>query len=105
MSRFKLPSLVASLVLAAGSWTAPAITHAAVNVDIDIAPPAPRVEVVPQARHGYVWAPGHYEWRRRSHVWVTGHWIRERRGYHWAPDEWVQVGPRWHYAPGHWVRG
>lgn len=105
MSRFKLPWFAASLALAVGSWGLPASSHAAINVDIDIAPPAPRVEAVPQVRPGYVWAPGHYEWRRRSHVWVGGHWMRERRGYHWVPDEWVQAGPRWHYAPGHWVRG
>jgi hypothetical protein len=82
----------------------PALASAAVGIDIEIAPPAPRVEVLPAPRPGYVWAPGFWEYRDRAHVWVPGHWVGERRGYHWVPDRWDQRGPRWHHEPGHWQR-
>jgi hypothetical protein len=96
-------ALLTACTLATGLF-APATSQARVNIDIDIAPPAPRVEVIPGPRVGYVWAPGHYVWRRHAHVWVPGVWIRERRGYHWVPDGWVHNGPRWRYVPGHWAR-
>ncbi|HEV7986203.1 MAG TPA: YXWGXW repeat-containing protein [Steroidobacteraceae bacterium] len=90
--------------MSAGAIAAPALSSAAVLVDVDVAPPAPRVEVLPGPRAGYAWAPGYWAWRGHRHVWVRGHWIRERVGYHWVPDAWVAAGPRWHYAPGHWER-
>ena len=96
--------LLATLWLAATASLAPAVSSAAVNIDIDVAPPAPRVEVVPELRHGYVWAPGFWEWRGHEHVWVPGHFIRERRGYHWVPDAWEGNGPHYHYVRGHWER-
>jgi hypothetical protein len=96
--------LLATLWLAATASIAPVVSSAAVNIDIDVAPPAPRVEVVPEPRHGYVWAPGYWEWRGHEHVWVAGHFIRERHGYHWVPDAWVGNGPHYHYARGHWER-
>jgi hypothetical protein len=96
--------LLMALCLAASAIAAPALTSAAVNVDIDIAPPAPIVEAPPSPRVGFVWAPGFYAWRGGRHVWVRGHWIRERPGFHWVPDAWVPAGPHWHYVPGHWVR-
>ncbi len=71
-----------SCCLAGGGLTLPVIASAGVFVDIDVAPPAPQVEVVPEPRVGYVWAPGYWEWRGGHHVWVGGHWIGERRGYH-----------------------
>ena len=75
---------------------------AGVNIDIDVAPPPARVEVVPGPRQGWVWAPGYWQWGGHQHVWVGGHWIRERRGYHWVPDAWVGNGPHYHYVRGHW---
>jgi hypothetical protein len=64
--------LLATLCLTAAASLAPAVSSAGVNVDIDVAPPAPRVEVVPAARPGWVWAPGYWAWRGREHVWVGG---------------------------------
>jgi hypothetical protein len=93
---------VMSLTVAAA--IAPAISFSAVYLDVDIAPPAPRVEVVPAPRAGYVWAPGYWDWRGHNHVWVEGRWLGERHGYHWEPDHWVQRGPHWHHEPGRWVR-
>ena len=97
-------TLLVAVLLSAGAIAAPTLSSAAVNVDIDVAPPAPQVEVVPGPRAGFVWAPGYWGWGGHAHVWHRGRWIRARAGYHWAPDAWVQAGPHWHYAPGHWER-
>ena len=80
----------------------PAIGSARVNVDIDVAPPAPREEVIPAPRVGYVWAPGYWNWSGHEHVWVGGRWVSERRGHHWVADHWEQHGNHWHHEPGHW---
>jgi WXXGXW repeat (2 copies) len=76
-----------------------------VGIDIEIAPPAPRVVVVPPPRPGFVWAPGYYRWDGHRHVWVDGHFIRERRGSHWVPEHWDEHHGRYHFEPGHWERG
>jgi hypothetical protein len=78
--------------------------QAAIGIDIDVAPPAPRVEVVPAPRAGFVWAPGYWRWNGHAHAWHNGYWIKERPGYHWVPDAWVGNGPHYHYARGHWER-
>jgi hypothetical protein len=96
--------MLATLLLSAAASIAPGVSLAAVNIDIDVAPPPARVEVVPEPRAGYVWAPGYWAWRGHEHVWVAGHWIHERRGYHWVPDTWVGDGPHYHYVRGHWER-
>ena len=95
--------LLASVALSAAFVSLPATART--YVEIEIAPPPPRVEVVPAPRRGYVWAPGYWRWNGHRHVWVNGVWVRERYGWHWEPDAWVQ-GPngRWHLARGHWVR-
>lgn len=97
-------AVLATLLAASAVITAPGVANAAVNIDIDVAPPAPRVEVIPTPRVGFVWAPGYWEWRGHNHVWVPGRYIRERRGYHWVQARWVQAGPHWHYDRGHWER-
>jgi hypothetical protein len=89
------------LWLTAATAVAPGVSSAA-RLEVDIAPPADRVEVVPTLRPGYVWAPGYWDYRGGSHVWVAGHRIRERRGYHWAPDHWTQDGSHWRRERGHW---
>ena len=93
-----------ALLVSGSGVIAPTIASAGGGVDIEIAPPAPRVEVVPGPRAGYVWAPGFWDYRGRAHVWVPGRYMRERRGAHWVPDHWEQRGPRWHMEPGHWER-
>jgi hypothetical protein len=92
------------LALCIGASAAPGLAAAGIAIDIDIAPPAPRVEVVPPPRAGYEWAPGYWDYRGHEHVWVPGRWVGERRGYHWVPDRWEQRGPHWHHEPGHWER-
>ena len=97
-------ALFVTLCIAGGAVGAPTLAAAAVGIDINIAPPAPQVEVVPPPRVGYVWAPGFWEYRDGHHVWVPGRWVGERHGYHWVADHWVQRGPNWHHERGHWER-
>ncbi len=97
-------ALLMSLCIAGGAVGLPTRAAAGVGIDIEIAPPAPRVEAVPGPRVGYVWAPGYWDYRRHDHVWIPGRYVHERRGFHWVPDRWEQRGPRWHREPGHWER-
>ena len=88
--------------IAVSAGVLPVASDAAVVVDVAVAPPAPRVVVVPPQRAGYVWAPGYWRWNGARYVWVDGRWVHERRGYRWVPEQWVAAGPRWHFVPGHW---
>lgn len=86
----------------AGAVTTSAFAR--VDIDVNIAPPAPRVVEVPAPRHGYVWAPGYWRWSGHEHVWVDGHWLRERHGRHWVSEHWEDRHGRYHFKPGHWER-
>ena len=88
------------------SLALPLGAQARVDVDINIAPPPPRYEVLPPPRVGFVWAPGYWAWDRphRRHVWHRGYYLRERRGQHWVPHQWADRNGRWHYDAGHWER-
>ncbi len=76
----------------------------AASLYVDIAPPAPRYEVVPAPRAGFAWVPGYWDWRGNHHVWARGHWERERRGYYWHPTRWEQREGRWTLERGRWDR-
>jgi hypothetical protein len=97
----------ASIVL--GAISLPAGAQQIVgSLEVDIAPPAPRVEVVPAPREGYVWTPGYWRWEapRREYVWVEGRFQEERRGFRWIADRWLHRESERHYRyePGHWER-
>ena len=52
---------------------------------------------------GWVWAPGHYEWRGGEYAWMEGHWMRERVGYEYREPRWVQRGNgQWALVGGNW---
>jgi hypothetical protein len=93
--------MLLSLVLAGGISSGPALAR---SIVIEIAPPPAQVEVVPEMRHGYTWAPGYWAWQRDQHVWVKGHTMRERNGYQWSPDRWNQVDGRHEFQAGRWTR-
>jgi WXXGXW repeat (2 copies) len=95
--------LLASVIIL-GAVALPANAAVSVNFDIRLAPPVPRVEVVPPARVGFVWAPGYWQWEGRRHVWVTGHWIQARPGYRWVAESWVHHDDRYRFEPGRWER-
>ncbi|MGZ5035431.1 MAG: YXWGXW repeat-containing protein [Usitatibacter sp.] len=96
--------LLVAALLASSIGIIPAAASAAVGIYLDVAPPAPRYEVVPAPRAGYVWAPGFWDWRGGRHVWVRGHWERERHGYHWNPSRWEEHDGRWVLNRGGWDR-
>ena len=67
----------AAALLSVGAFTVPTAAQAQPVINVQFGPPPPpRVERVPPPRRGYVWAPGHWEWRRGGHVWVRGVWVR-----------------------------
>ena len=74
------------------------------EVIVQVAPPAPRHEVIPAVRRGYVWQPGYYDWRGNRHVWVKGYYVKERHGMHWHPNRWEQRDGRWVLQKGRWDR-
>ena len=93
--------LATAVVATLGSGVA---VPASADVFVRVAPPPPREEVVPGPRHGYVWAPGYWDWRGHRHVWVTGHYVRERPGYVYMGPRWVERGGGWRMERGHWGR-
>jgi hypothetical protein len=99
----RFASLLAAGVLGAAAL-APLQANAQVSVNIKIgeAPPPVRYEAAPTPRHGYVWAPGFWDWQGHRHVWVAGHWERERAGYIYAPAEWRREGGEWRLYRGGW---
>ena len=92
-------------VIAASLFGFGAAAHAQFNAIVAVAPPAPQYEVVPAPRAGYVWAPGHYEWRGNQHVWVQGQWLAARNGYDYREPRWVQRGNgQWVLVGNSWER-
>lgn len=82
----------------------PSMAQPYVSVVISSAPPAPIYERIPGPRHGYVWAPGYWEWRGHRHAWIPGHYIAARPGYVYAPPSWHHRGGRWYMEPSRWNR-
>ena len=78
----------------------PLVSSAAIYVDI--APPEPRREMIPDARPGYVWAPGHYVYRHGQYRWVSGKYVREVRGKYYHPGHWVERNGRWVFVQPGW---
>jgi hypothetical protein len=96
-------TLAALFALGAAAYAPlPSMAQTDFRLVVSSAPPAPRYEVVPAARHGYVWAPGHWEWRSNRHEWVGGYWIAERPGYAYAAPAWVRGDGGWQYQPARW---
>jgi WXXGXW repeat (2 copies) len=97
----KVRTLVMGILIGIGGLVAAPMVSAA-GIYVTVEPPAPRHEVVPDLRPGYVWAPGYWQWKNKKHVWVNGHKVRERKGYAWNAPRWEQDGNRWHYREGSW---
>lgn len=95
--------LLGVIVASTFSTLAPS-AQAAVEVYVNVPPPAVRYEVVPSPRAGYVWAPGYWNWRSNRHVWTKGTWQRERAGYYYHPNRWTEREGRWVNERGRWDR-
>jgi hypothetical protein len=81
---------------------APAQAQLSISIDIGTPPPATRVEVVHEARPGWIWTPGYWSWEGHRHVWREGSWIKQRPGMRWEAARWERHGERYHFDPGHW---
>jgi len=97
-------ALVGTLVAASLSAVA-APQASATEWVVRIAPPAARVEYAPAPRHGYVWAPGYWDWRGHRYVWIGGSYVRARPGYSYVAPRWYQHDGGWAIERGHWDRG
>jgi hypothetical protein len=73
-----------------------------VELDVQVAPPAPRYEVVPAPREGYVWSSGYWRYDHGHYRWEHGHWIHAREGHRYTQHEWVAQTGHWHFRGGHW---
>jgi hypothetical protein len=94
----------ALLVAAAALSSGASVARTDIDVYVGPPPPEPRMEVVPESRPGYVWAPGYWRWENNRHVWSKGHWEHERHGHRWEADRWDREGDRWVHRRGHWER-
>jgi hypothetical protein len=75
------------------------------QVVVDVAPPAPYVEVVPAIPFpGAIWIGGYWGWYGGRHQWMPGRWDHPRPGYQYRPHAWVNQGGRWHLHGGGWAR-
>jgi hypothetical protein len=94
------------LGLGASAYAPDAAARTDVSVQIGVAPPPPRYEVIPPPRVGYVWAPGYWRWDpyARLHVWVVGRWIPARHGYYYRPPRWEHYHGGWRFRDGYWGR-
>jgi WXXGXW repeat (2 copies) len=99
-------TLVAVLCASAlGAVAVPMTASADVAVYFNTAPPAPRYEVVPAPRNGYVWSSGYWNAKNNKHVWQGGHWEKQRHGYSYAQPTWTQQNNRWELQRSHWNKG
>ena len=94
--------LLLSIAIATAAFAGSAAAQ--VSLNILVAPPAPRHEVMPQVPAGHVWAPGYWGWNGDRHVWVRGRPILQRDGYVWTPYRWDQRDRGYTRTAGHWVR-
>ena len=95
--------VIASIILMSSSMSSMA-ARVYVDVPVEVAPPAAKVEVVPAPRTGYNWIPGYWSWENGQYVWVSGRWMQERPNYVWVPEHWEQRDGRWHFERGYWER-
>ena len=102
MKNVKTPLVTA--LAAAFVFASAAVPAANVSVYVGVAPPAPRYEVVPAPRTGYLWAPGYWDYDHSKHVWKKGHWEKQRHGEHYSHSEWSNRDGQWVLNRGHWEK-
>ena len=95
---------VKTMAIAAAAAATMSAANAAPVINVEVAPPAPRYEVVPADRPGYVWVHGYWDWQGHHHVWRKGHWQHARHGYAYRSPAWEQDGDRWVLHRGEWTR-
>jgi hypothetical protein len=102
-----LLALSTSACFVRGAGLFPAIVGTAIVTAAIVSatrPPPPRVVYVPEARAGYVWAPGYWTKEGDEWVWVDGQWVAVQPGYAWSPAHWEEAPDgSWRLIPGQWV--
>jgi hypothetical protein len=100
----KMRNIAAAVLMAAGTLALAPIAYAdkIVELQIGVAPPAERVEVVPAPRPGYIYERGHYVIESDKYVWHEGRFVKEREGHRWQPYVLEKRGEVYIYRPGHW---
>ena len=74
-------------------------------VDVRVAPPAPRVEVVPvRPSPHHFWVHGYWGWNGHAHAWTPGRYEVERRGYAYREPRWEGGRGHWRFRDGGWYR-
>ena len=96
-----------TLLTGAAALAGPASAQLQAEIFVPIAPPPPRVEVVPVLPADRVeverWQPGRWRWNGYEHVWVEGHYVhRPQPRAEWIPGRWDQRPRGWVYIDGHW---
>jgi YXWGXW repeat-containing protein len=95
--------LLAAAVAAIGFAAFPAMSQEVIFTEIDSAPPAMKVEVVPATRAGYYYVPGYWDYQNRSYVWVEGKFVPERKGYVYVAPRYEERDGRWRMYAGRWT--
>ncbi len=101
--RNTLAHLASLLVLGTITLTVHAQPPAPQGVHVGVRPPPPRVERVPVARPGHVWAGGYWGWNGGAHVWYPGQWVPERPGFRYYGPNWAFVGGEWVFTSAYWA--
>jgi hypothetical protein len=97
-------TLATMIALGAAAYVPlPSMAQTNFSLYVSSAPPAPRYERAPVPRRGYVWAPGHWEWRGHRHEWVGGYWLAERPGYAYNAPAWSHRNGGWYMEPARWT--
>ncbi|TMG81580.1 MAG: hypothetical protein E6H78_16550 [Betaproteobacteria bacterium] len=99
----RIRSVVAGVALSLGLVAGAGVAQAGrVEVEIGVAPPPARVEVVPAPRPGYIYERGHYTWDGRAYAWTEGRFIEERQGHVYVQPSIEPRGERYYFRSGHW---
>ncbi len=97
--------LSASVLAGACLIAIPQAASAAPVVDVRVAPPATRVEVVParpSPRH--FWVHGYWGWNGHAHYWTPGRYEVARPGYAYREPRWERVHDHYRFHEGGWYR-
>lgn len=102
-------ALFAGAALAVGGFALSAVgqSQASIEIVVPVAPPVPRVEVIPEIpadrRDREYWQPGYWRWAGKEHEWYEGRYVvRPRPGAVWVPGHWERRGGGWIYIDGRW---
>lgn len=98
----RILTAVAAVLISTAAFTPVQALARTEVIIVHKAPPAPKHERIPAARHGYEWAPGYWNWNGRRHVWVKGHWERVRPGHAYKPAEWRRDHNGWRLERAGW---